>query len=168
MHLLRLTAVLMLAWAFSSPAWAGPDADRADRYLLGRVVHVHDGDTFAMVREDLELVVVRLYGIDAPEAGQPFGAKSARALKKMINKKLVLVEVMQKADRYGRLVGIVRLEDRDINREMVEQGLAWVEHRFCRRKRPCNGYWASVRRAQKDRRGLWAEQAMPPWEWRKK
>jgi len=37
----------------------------------GKVVGVADGDTITVLR-DKEQVRIRLYGIDAPEGGQPF------------------------------------------------------------------------------------------------
>ena len=141
-----------------------------DRFFWARVVSVPDGDTIEAVRRNtnLDIVKIRLYGLDAPEDGQPYGQKSARALRKMVDKKIISVEIIQMRDRYGRIVGLVRHEGQDVGRALAESGLVWVDPRFCKRNRPCRGYWAAVRQAQKNKTGLWREPATPPWEWRQR
>ena len=127
------------------------------------------GNTSEVVKrgDDLEMIRVRLYGLDAPEGGQAYCKRAGRELKKLVHKKIVMVEVMQKRDRYGRVVGIVRTQDGlDVGRELAKAGLMWVDPRFCRPSRVCRGYWAAVRGAQREKAGLWKEQAVPPWEWR--
>ena len=44
----------------------------ADTTIVGNVVGVHDGDTLTL-RTLNESLKVRLFGIDTPELGQPFG-----------------------------------------------------------------------------------------------
>ena len=162
----RTAAVLLMAAVFL----LGPGRASATETFGARVVNVRDGDTITVVRENLDMVDVRLYGIDAPESGQAYGQKAARHLKKLVYKKVVLIEPQIKKDRYGRTVAIVRLEDQDINREMVRAGYAWVYADYCKRRRPCGGYWKAVHEAIDERRGLWRTKgrAEPPWEWRKR
>ena len=72
---------------------------------------------------------VRLYGSDAPETekpeqeGQPFGEEAFTALRNKVEGKRVDIEVVD-IDRYGRAVAIVRQDGRNINIEMVSDGLA--------------------------------------------
>lgn len=147
-------------------AWA----QAPDRFFWARVVHVTDGDTIEVVRrgEQMEMLKIRLYGVDAPEGGQAYGKRAGQYLRKMVNKKIVTIEVKQRRDRYGRIVGIVKTENgRDVARALAEAGYVWVDTRFCKSSRVCRGYWAGVRRAQQTKAGLWRDkEPVPPWEWR--
>ena len=161
--LLLIPVFLFLA----TPAWAVEVGER----FQARVVEVKDGDTIVVVRgnDTLDLITIRLYGIDAPEDGQPYGKQAARALRKMVGKKVVEVEVMQKRDRYKRVVGVVRHKGEDVGRKLLADGWAWVDYRHCKPSRLCRGYWVEVRRAQqKGSEGLWKSAlSVPPWEWRR-
>ena len=55
---------------------------------------------FRSVLKDGEKVRVRFYGIDAPEKKQEYGIKSLDVLKKMIDGKIVEIDVKDK-DQYG-------------------------------------------------------------------
>lgn len=164
---LTLTAAFLV---LAASAWAGPE-ENPDRFFWGRVVNVQDGDTITVVRsnDSLDLVIIRLYGIDAPESGQAFGTQAASKLRRLVHKKIVQVEIMQKSDRYGRIVGIVKRDGDDVSMDLLYEGLAWVYPKFCRRDKPCKRYWAIARKAEKARMGLWKDKnPMSPWKWRKK
>ncbi|MDR2946313.1 MAG: thermonuclease family protein [Candidatus Adiutrix sp.] len=146
-----------------------PPALLADEIISARVVQVRDGDTLTAVRSDgrVELLVVRLYGIDAPEADQPHGRRAAARLRRLVDGEAVRIEIMQERDRYGRVVGIVKLVNRDAGRALVAAGLAWVEPRYCKRPLPCRGYQTAEHKARRDRLGLWrGSEPVPPWVWR--
>jgi len=81
--------------------------------ITGKVVKVSDGDTI-WVLDTKKKVKVRLLGIDAPEIKQAFGEESKMILVGLIEKQNVIV-VGNNKDRYGRLIGKVLLDDRDIN-----------------------------------------------------
>ena len=74
-----------------------------------------------------------------------------------------------KVDVYGRLVGRVLLDGRDINLEQLRRGMAW--HRVGDQQELSSedrrAYAASEGEARQSRRGLWKESAVPPWEFRK-
>ena len=93
--------------------------------LEGRVVKVYDGDTITLLDKDMQQHRIRFYGIDAPEKSQSFGKRSQENLANMIDGKMVNVDV-QAEDRYGRSVGIVYLDDVDINKRQVADGYAWA------------------------------------------
>lgn len=138
--------------------------------LTGRVISVADGDTLTVLTLDRQEHRIRLSGIDAPEHGQPYGEQSKDHLVALALDKTVRVE-FHKEDRYGRLVGKVLVEGRDINLEQVRAGLAWhykdyqSEQSLVDRTR----YAAEEVMARAANRGLWADRAsMPPWEWRRK
>lgn len=117
----RLAVVLSLAMA--CPAIA------SDR-LPVRVVAVIDGDTIrAQIGEHVERV--RLVGLDAPELGEHARCPAEAALAERARSHLagllrqgpVTVETGRR-DRYGRLLGVVRVSGRDVAPQMVNASLA--------------------------------------------
>ena len=128
-----------------------------------RVIRVSDGDTFTGLDAENRQVKVRLHGIDAPEAKQPFGNVSKQALSDLIAGKTVSVEEVDR-DRYGRVVGRVTIGGKLVNAEQVRAGLAWRYVQFDRR----NEFGGLEDEARRQRRGLWADaHPIAPWEWRK-
>lgn len=127
--------------------------------LSGKVVSVHDGDTITILVEK-EQVKIRLFGIDAPELKQPCGKKSKQFLSNLIAGQIVEVE-KNGNDRYGRTIGTVSLNGEDINAQMVENGYAWAYRRFSKKYAPQES------EAKFEKRGLWRDDPIPPWEWRK-
>ncbi len=127
-----------------------------------RVVSVHDGDTLRAIDASKVEHKIRLHGIDAPEIGQPFGNVSRDRLTALIKGKAVEVHVEDR-DRYGRTVGRLEIDGRDINRQMVADGLAWHYTRYSDDARLA----AAEREARAARRGLWRDAApVAPWDWR--
>ncbi len=128
------------------------------------MVGIADGDTLTLLTDRRERIRVRLAGIDSPETGQPFGARSRRSLSDLVFGKPVRVDVRGR-DRYGRAVGWVRAGAGDVNAEMVRRGAAWV----FRPHRPDPTLLRIERVARAERRGLWAlpkDHRIPPWGWR--
>lgn len=124
------------------------------------VVKVVDGDTF----DDSDGNRYRMYGIDAPEKGQPFGKTAKRFLSGMILNKNVRIEVMN-ADRYGRSVCKVYDENNnDVGAAMLKAGLA---HHF-RRYDDSAEYERYEVEAREQKRGLWQRpDVIEPSVWRK-
>ena len=133
----------------------------------GVVESVQDGDTVTVLPAGAvdASVGVRLYGIDAPETDQTFGGESAAMLRLLVPLGSRVEIVPMGADRYGRMTAVVILDGMTVNYEMVKQGGAWVEPRYCRAKM-CRRWWKGVREAQDEGRGLWAQGAKEPWKWR--
>lgn len=92
--------------------------------LTGKVIKITDGDTVHVLLNDNNKEKIRLAGIDAPERKQAFGNKSKQYLADLIGAEIVIVEY-NKRDRYGRIIGKILFEGRDINLEMVHAGFAW-------------------------------------------
>ena len=131
--------------------------------LTGKVVSVADGDTIAILVES-ERVKVRLAEIDAPERGQPWGRRAKQALTEKIAGHVVQVETKFN-DRYGRRVGHVVYGGRDINRELVREGHAWVYRQWMRDATLLD----DEAHARDARAGLWGlpePERIPPWQWR--
>lgn len=138
-------------------------APLAAETLTGKVVSIADGDTITILVAR-ERVKVRLAEIDAPERGQPWNKRSRQALSQKISSHVVQVETTFN-DRYGRRVGHVVYSGRDINREMVREGHAWVYRQWMRDKTLLD----DESRARAARAGLWSlpeVERVRPWEWR--
>ena len=129
----------------------------------GKVVGISDGDTFTMLNNDKQEIRVRLYGIDAPEKNQDFGKVSKKFLSDLIYNKQVTIMEMDR-DRYNRIVSIAKIDSIVVNEVMLEEGLAWHYDQYDN-----NPYWIALElAAQKQRRGLWRDEApTPPWNFRK-
>ena len=113
-----LLSLAVLCWL------ALPLLVHADATFTGRVVGISDGDTVSVLREG-KAVKVRLYGIDTPEKKQPFGTQARQTASALAFQQEVTVTV-KATDRYGRLVGEVRLPDgQSLNASMVSAGMAW-------------------------------------------
>ena len=108
---------------------------------------------------------VRLHGIDAPEQDRPYGFAASKGLGGIVSRSIYIVEVDE--DRYGRLVGHLfhSKEGYDINASMVCAGYAWWYERYAPASQVLKGCQAEAQQAPK---GLWEEDPMPPWKWRRK
>lgn len=137
----------------------------------GIVVEVMDGDLIKVKTKDAGSHVVQLWGTDAPEADQPFGAAAKKYLKQMVLNKPVVVS------SYGR-TGWVSVSTDDthtkqivVNERMVSAGYAWWQ------RLPDNPELRidastlvkAEEAARKSKLGLWSRaDAVAPWEWKKR
>ena len=89
---------------------------------------------------------------------------------RLIEKQNVIV-VGNNKDRYGRLIGKVLLDDRDINLEMIKVGAAWHYKKYQADQLEADRILYSIQEqlAQKTKRGLWKKSdPLAPWQWRAK
>ena len=131
----------------------------ADRQTFsGRVVAIADGDTITVLDSSDTQHRIRLEGIDAPESHQAFGSRSKQNLSDLIFGKDVTV-IYYKTDQYGRLVGKILIDGRDINLEQVKAGMAWHYKEYEREQTPADRelYAKAEDEARKARRGLWVD-----------
>ncbi len=122
-----------------------------------------DGDTFEIRGER-----IRLFGIDAPEMGQPWwdengierdaGASGRDALASLIDGRKLAIKVLRE-DRYGRSVAIVKVDGRDVGRSLVRQGFAFATPGSTRYRR-------AELSARRRKRGLWRGELEKPWDYR--
>ena len=92
----------------------------------GRVTRIVDGDTFWISGQSVR---IRIWGLDAPETGQPGGAAATAELSRLIAGEALHCR-QRDIDRYGRIVGQCFLPDgRDITAAMIASGTA-VEYCF--------------------------------------
>lgn len=174
----RTMARLAVAWLAAILLIAAPHAGAAE--LHGKVVGVADGDTLTVLDATHTTHRVRLNGIDAPEKGQPYGTRAKEHLATLTFGKPVVV-VWDKRDRYGRIVGQVRLaaapacatshcsQSGDIGLALIESGLAWHFKRY-QNEQPAEErlhYARAEDLARSNRAGLWHDaHPVPPWEYR--
>lgn len=130
--------------------------------LKGKIVKVQDGDTVTLLDSVNTQYKIRLYGIDAPEKGQPHGDKSKEYISSLIAGKEVIVDV-KGTDQYKRILGVVYLGDTNINAEMIRAGYAW-NYKYSKDK-----YYIKLQeKAKAENKGLWNDKnAIDPWQWRK-
>lgn len=131
--------------------------------LSGPVVAVADGDSLTILADGAR-VQVRIHGIDAPEANQPYSKRARQALTELCYRHTATV-FKREADRIGRVVGDVECSGRDAASYQVRNGYAWVYAKHVAKNSTLHRLENEARAAK---RGLWAGDPMPPWEWRKR
>jgi endonuclease YncB( thermonuclease family) len=145
---------LLLAWAACGAA--PPET------VTGRV-DVTDGDSF-----EIGATRIRLNAIDAPEGRQTCvrngaiwqcGEAAAAKLRSLVAGREVVC-TRKDTDSYGRMVAVCRSGASDLGAEMVSAGLALAYRQYG------NDYVAEESAARGARRGLWAGEFTPPWEYR--
>jgi micrococcal nuclease len=139
-----------------------------------KVSRVTDGDTIKVTDGRVEKII-RLIGIDAPEishkkreASQPFGQAATKYLAGLVLNKTVEIKEYG-LDRYGRTLGVVFLDGKSVNLEMIKAGYAEVY-----RGNPAAGfdsgpYWKAEEEARAAKKGMWAQgdKYVSPREWRR-
>lgn len=133
-------------WSFGVAALAGvawtSSVQAAVGVRSGNVIRVVDGDTVHAVDSQKNVIKIRMQGIDAPEshlitdtgsAGQlPWGPEASDSLKKLV-KVGDRVEIEDfGTDKYGRTLGHILLNGRNVNIEQVARGQA-VTYIICDR-----------------------------------
>ena len=131
---------------------------------LGGAARIIDGDTL-----DIHGERVRLEGIDAPELAQTCGRRrggtwrcgeaAAYALRRLTAAREVVCE-RQGKDKYGRTLGVCSVDGRDINAELVREGLAWAFVHYSL------SYVREEAEARAERLGVWQGAAEAPWDFR--
>jgi endonuclease YncB( thermonuclease family) len=145
------------------------------KLLKGKVIGILDGDTITILDSKKEEHRIRLAEIDAPERGQPFGKKSKETLSNLIFQKEVKVywdtkdrfhwKTKSKETKKGRIIGTVYKNNLDINKIMIQKGMAWHYKSFSKSEILAK----EERNAQKNKLGIWSlNNPIPPWEYRRK
>jgi endonuclease YncB( thermonuclease family) len=127
-------------------------------------MRVIDGDTLAD-----QSVTYRLYGIDAPEAGQtcvsgsggtwPCGKEATAAMDALVLGKEVNCDD-RGPDVYGRTLAVCHVGQTDINAAMIEAGLAWSFRKYA------HDYDALEDQTRARGVGVWQADTQTPWDYR--
>ena len=141
-----------------------PVYSNASGHSLSGIAKVIDGDTLK-----ISGTRIRLFGIDSPEKGQicrksdgeyNCGKQATAALsEKIFGSKIYCFK--KDIDRYGRIVGICKLNEIDLNAWMVRAGWALAYRRYT------NKYTDEENLARNAKVGIWQGQFEKPWEWRR-
>lgn len=162
----------LVALIFLAPILLIQSAHATIRTVTGMVTKVSDGDTIHLTTPEQTILKVRLYGIDAPETdkinnhtghinipGQPYGDESWKALENKIMGKKVKVDILD-IDKYRRMVGMIYLNDRNINLEMIREGYAEAFIEYL--KEPYRSEFLKVEQeARLAKKGIWS---LPDYE----
>jgi endonuclease YncB( thermonuclease family) len=126
--------------------------------VIGKVVGVSDGDTITVLDADKRQHKIRLEGIDAPESNQDYGSRAKQSLSDLVFGKTVTV-TSSKRDGYGRVLGKVTLDAKNINLEQINRGMAWFYRAYAKELSGNDAatYEQAEAQARKERRGLWAD-----------
>ena len=145
-------------------ARVGPTPTPAAEFFSG-VARVIDGDTIHV--GDIR---VRLEGIDAPESNQlcknasgqdwSCGVAATHAMHALAHAREVVCR-NHGLDKYGRTLGTCFVEGRNINMELVKQGLAWAYVKYS------VAYTTEEADARRLKLGVWQGEATAPWDYRK-
>lgn len=136
--------------------------------ISGKVVRVADGDSITVLDAQMRQHKIRLAGIDAPERRQAFGHRAQEFLASLVAYQQVDIET-EKTDKYGRSVGKVLLQGRDVNLAVLVAGLAWHYKAYESEQTPEDRmlYASAEQDAREQRKGLWVDPSPePPWTWR--
>ncbi|RPH03499.1 MAG: thermonuclease family protein [Alphaproteobacteria bacterium TMED93] len=134
-----------------------------------RLVKVVDGDTIRILDQGSNIIKVRLAGIDAPEITQQYGIQSRIALKRMLKDRKFTIQILNK-DRYGRSVGIIYIDQLDVNHNMIKEGNAWAYRKYLKTLPGQKGiYYIEAETTSKlGKKGLWAfDKPLSPWLYRR-
>lgn len=100
--------------------------------IEGKVTKVHDGDTVTVESSNGQTYKIRLLGIDTPELEQgKWGYAAKDYLSELILDRSVIVSTDENApeyDKYNRILGYIRLNDRDktfVNLLLLKYGYAY-------------------------------------------
>lgn len=132
------------------------------------VVSVLDGNTVLVLDQFKSSRKIWLAGIEAPEMQQSFGQQSKQNLIRLVQGKKVDVEYNER-DRYGRIVGKLLQDGHDMNLQQIKEGYAW-HYPFKKEelsKLDFAIYHTAEQTAKQKQLGLWAFDAVPPWEYKK-
>lgn len=89
-------------------------------YEFVKINRIVDGDTV-----DSDIGKIRMLGINSPEKGEPYYKEAKDFLnEELLNKTAGIEYGKDKKDRYGRTLGYLFLNNKNINLKQVEQGLA--------------------------------------------
>ena len=131
---------------------APPTLSESDRSVT--VTRVIDGDTVDVCCPEAR---IRLLGIDSPERNEPLFDEATELAEQLADGQSVRLEkCVEEADRYGRLLRHIFVNETHVNREMVSAGLA-TANEFSLNLNPC--YVSELRAdqaaAQSASRGIW-------------
>lgn len=137
------------------------DENNREKAVVNKVI---DGDTIKVEFKAGEYETIRLLLIDTPETvspnvpEQPFGKEASDFMKQTLIKDTV-IEIergIEERDKYGRLLAYVWKDGKNINEELLRQGLARVAYVY----EPNTKYLDEFKKAEQEAKekgiGIWS------------
>jgi endonuclease YncB( thermonuclease family) len=150
------TIIILLPFILTSAVLA------VSQSFTGKCVAVHDGDTIGVMHNGVE-EKIRVYGIDAPELHQDFGSRAKQFTSDLVFGKIVTVEVKNR-DLYGRTVGRIKVDKKDLSLELAKAGMAWYYKKYSNDPELAK----AEKEAQSKKLGLWSmSNPTAPWDFRR-
>jgi len=134
--------------------------------LLCLVIAITDGDTIKTRCGEpgaYQQITVRISAIDAPEKRQAFGQVSRQHLAALCFQQRATI-TPRTTDKYDRTVADVECQGQDVATRQVRAGMAWVYTKYAVGRTDLKMLEST---AKAEGRGLWSQEAVAPWEWRK-
>jgi micrococcal nuclease len=129
------------------------------KVVMGKVLAVASSHSL-LLSEDGTQKFVELYGIATPEPGEDVYHEAKEALTNMVVDKHVWVEWTE-TNKDSKLIGIVYVDGRNVNLELVAAGMAWHDIWVSADPRLANAEFI----AREKKLGLWkVPNSVPPWE----
>jgi micrococcal nuclease len=181
-----ISRVILLSFAFTTMIIHGAmpaAANAAIGSMDCMVTDIINGDSIT-VNADGTRINVQLYGVAAPvmtqinythnwlrRIGQPYSREAFIALANKILHQQVKLEILRIVSSPHppnlRAIATVRMAGRNINIEMVAEGMGWASRTFP--GQPCAAeYVHAQEHARAGKLGLWTQNnPVPPWEFKK-
>ncbi len=134
----------------------------ANKRLTGKIVRVADGDTVTLLDNNGKKRKIRLDGIDCPEIGQEHGDEAREYVEKLTMNKYASVAIIG-IDQYDRILGVLYIDDMNVNENLLTTGLAWV-YKYNKN----TAYHALEKKAREKKINIWSNpNSIDPHTWRK-
>ena len=107
--------------------------------LAGKVNHVVDGDTL-----DINDIRIRLSLVDTPERGDPGFKEATQFVVKLCLGENAEVDMDdgQRRGSFGREIGVVYCDGKNLNEQLMENNLGIIDTRFCEKSEFSIEKWA--------------------------
>jgi micrococcal nuclease len=107
--------------------------------LAGKVNHVVDGDTL-----DINDIRIRLSLVDTPERGDPGFKEATQFVVKLCLGENAEVDIDdgQRRGSFGREIGVVYCDGKNLNEQLMDNNLGIIDTRFCEKSEFSNNKWA--------------------------
>lgn len=161
MTLYKTTKKMMITIFLCILAGCSIENDNSD-FINAKVNRVIDGDTLNISIDGKE-ETVRLLLVDTPETVhptkpvEPYGPEASSYMKELLIGKKVNLELdVGERDKYGRLLAYIYIEEKMVNKLLLEKGLARVAYVFEPNTKYVDEFYEIQKQAQNKAIGIWS------------
>ncbi|HEY9685403.1 MAG TPA: thermonuclease family protein [Coleofasciculaceae cyanobacterium] len=149
--------ILLLCLLLIHPVWAEQSSPNSSSSpALGPICKIVDGDTYHYC----DGTKIRLDSVDTPEKGEPFYWVARRSLADLLQTRDIKLEGCHTDTTGKRQACRVFANGKDVQAELVRQGMAWDWPKYSGGK-----YQAEEREAMEAKRGLWVDSKATEVHW---